>query len=374
MKKDIALKICCLMACDMLLEGAEETRVRINQYNDPFISFGMEFLLDFKPEDRMIVWSKLPESSDRIELVRDVLRFRSFKLGDPACLSEKEIRKFSNDRDWTRKVFDRVPAATRQRLHKALCSDGNGYTRINRNLSRKSFKLSGFSLCVSVYTDISDASYGYHLSLYHGEDGQALIFDWVGLPSILSLCGTDLVRIGEGTSLKGNLEFLKSEEDWFADWIEKNADIIEGWISESELSNDAMNGDKKIEKMIQEGRALDALTWLKAEPERRRIGEPVSTHPNFSIDSVASDVRRGFVRGVWICDIEKDAKGNEYATAEIFELPVDKVKRKVTLYELAIRFVFSEISPLVDVGQKYVLCPLPSAARLNEVHKMLRDG
>jgi hypothetical protein len=131
-----------------------------------------------------------------------------------------------------------------------------------------------------------------------------------------------------------------------------------------------MNDDARLEKMIQDGTALDALAWLTADPERRRIGESIFIHPNFSLDSVSNRLARGF-KGVWICDIKKDANGNDYATAEIFELPDGKTKRKSIFRGLAIRFALGKLTPLVDVGQKYVFCPLPSAAQVDEVDKML---
>jgi hypothetical protein len=132
-----------------------------------------------------------------------------------------------------------------------------------------------------------------------------------------------------------------------------------------------MNDDARLEKMIQDGTALDALAWLTADPERRRIGESIFLHPNHSLEHLSRRLRTGLAKGVWICDIEKDADGNEYAGSEIYELPDGKTKRKTLFRGLAIRFALSKLTPLVDIGQKYVFCPRPSAAQVDEVDKML---
>ena len=135
-----------------------------------------------------------------------------------------------------------------------------------------------------------------------------------------------------------------------------------------------MNDDARLEKMIQDGTALDALAWLTADPERRRIGESISIHPNFSLAHLSRRLGGGLVKGIWVCDIEKDVNGDEYARLEIYELPDGKTKRKTLFRGLAIGFALSKLTPPVDVGQKYVLCPLPSAAQVDEVDKMLGGG
>jgi hypothetical protein len=132
-----------------------------------------------------------------------------------------------------------------------------------------------------------------------------------------------------------------------------------------------MNNDDEVEEMIASGVAIDAEKWLLERPGCRRIGEAPETKRDFWIDATRRTKAADIVN-IWVTDIHIDPDGCEYAATEIYELTKHKGKRKTIFRGLNLRFGLSAMPAISDVGQRYAICPAPSAARVDELHKMLR--
>ena len=130
------------------------------------------------------------------------------------------------------------------------------------------------------------------------------------------------------------------------------------------------NADE-AEQLVRDSKAISAKAWLEAEPDNRRIGEYIITHgPHASLDALNGHLALG-VQEVWVDAIAMDQHGNSYAQREIWNLPKKKSQRRILFRGLAIRLGLSGVTPLQDIGQDYVLLPLPSAAQVEAVKAQL---
>lgn len=126
--------------------------------------------------------------------------------------------------------------------------------------------------------------------------------------------------------------------------------------------------------MVRSGRAMLARSWLEALPDTRRIGEAIHAHiPNASLARVTSHLNAG-IEEMWVDEIAVDDQGKSYAQREIWKLPSKKSRRSVVFRGLAVRLKLSGSPPLEDIGQDYVMVPLPSADRVQEIQAQLRGN
>lgn len=71
--------------------------------------------------------------------------------------------------------------------------------------------------------------------------------------------------------------------------------------------------------------------------------------------------------------IAVDEDGKSYAQLEIWKLPAKKSRRSIVFRGLAVRLMLSGMPPLEDIGQDYVMLPLPSADQVKKVQSKLTD-
>jgi hypothetical protein len=128
---------------------------------------------------------------------------------------------------------------------------------------------------------------------------------------------------------------------------------------------------EEAEQLVRSGQAILARAWLEAEPDTRRIGEAIHAHiPNSSIDKVTSFLGVG-IEEMWVDAIAVDGQGNSYAQREIWKLPAKKSRRKIVFRGLTIQLGLGGFPPLEDIGQDYVLVPLPSADQVKDIKSKL---
>ena len=142
---------------------------------------------------------------------------------------------------------------------------------------------------------------------------------------------------------------------------------------ESDVTYTRRNADE-AEAMVRSGKAMLARAWLEAQPDTRRIGEAIHAHiPNASLARVTSHLNAG-LEEMWVDEIAVDDQGNSYAQREIWKLPSKKSRRSVVFRGLAVHLKLSGLPPLEDIGQDYVMVPLPSADRVQEIQAQLRGN
>jgi len=127
---------------------------------------------------------------------------------------------------------------------------------------------------------------------------------------------------------------------------------------------------EEAEQRVSSGKAILARAWLEADPDSRRIGEVIHANRSCgSIDKVTSFLGLG-IEEMWVDDIALDEHGKSYARREIWKLPKRK-RRRVIFRGLAIQLTLGGFPVIQDVGQDYVLVPLPSAEQVRKAQAQL---
>jgi hypothetical protein len=127
----------------------------------------------------------------------------------------------------------------------------------------------------------------------------------------------------------------------------------------------------EAEQLVSSGRAILARAWLEADPDTRRIGEAIhGRRPNASLRHVTSHLDVG-IEEMWVDAIAIDDQGKSYAQREIWKLPAKKSRRSVVFRGLAIRLRLNGLPLLEDIGQDYVLVPLPTAEQVKDIQSKL---